>query len=111
MARPVSTLIPLELDRVTWARLEKQTSVIAMGRIPWKDPNESAAEGRNFRDDGARALRAAFSSHDIWPNLSEVERDEWRGYFDRMLEWLHHLESAERPKRRASHGSRSAGAS
>jgi hypothetical protein len=43
------------------------------------------------RDDGARALRAVFSSHDIWPNLSEVERDAWRGYFDRMLGWLHHL--------------------
>jgi hypothetical protein len=41
------------------------------------------------RDDGARALRAVFSSHDNWLNLSEAERDEWRGYFDRMLEWLH----------------------
>jgi hypothetical protein len=20
-----------------------------------------------------------------------AERDEWRGYFDRMLEWLHHF--------------------
>ena len=44
-----------------------------------------------FRDDGARALRAVFSSHDNWLDLSEAERDEWRGYFDRMLEWLHHL--------------------
>jgi hypothetical protein len=44
-----------------------------------------------YRDDGARALRAVFSSQDNWPNLSEAERDEWRGYFDRMLEWLHHL--------------------
>ena len=43
------------------------------------------------RDDGARALRAVFSSHDNWLSLSEAERDEWRGYFDRMLEWLHHL--------------------
>jgi hypothetical protein len=43
------------------------------------------------RDDGARALRAVFSSHDNWANLSEAERDEWRGYFDRMLEWLHHF--------------------
>jgi hypothetical protein len=43
------------------------------------------------RDDGARALRAVFSSRDNWLNLSEAERDEWRGYFDRMLEWLHHL--------------------
>ena len=43
------------------------------------------------RDDGARALRAVFSHHDNWPNLSEAERDEWRGYFDRMLERLHHL--------------------
>jgi hypothetical protein len=32
-----------------------------------------------------------FSSHDIWLDLSEVERDEWRGYFDRMLGWLHHF--------------------
>ena len=43
------------------------------------------------RDDGARALRAVFSSHDNWLNLSEAERDERRGYFDRLLEWLHHL--------------------
>jgi hypothetical protein len=41
------------------------------------------------RDDGARALRAVFSSNDNWRNLHEAERDEWRGYFDRMLEWLH----------------------
>ena len=40
------------------------------------------------RDDGARALRAVFSSYDNWPDLSETERDEWRGYFDRMLERL-----------------------
>lgn len=44
-----------------------------------------------LRDDGARAMRAVFSSHDNWLDLSEAERDEWRGYFDRMLEWLHHL--------------------
>jgi hypothetical protein len=43
------------------------------------------------RDDAARALRAVFSSHDNWSNLSEAERDEWRGYFDRMLERLHRL--------------------
>jgi hypothetical protein len=43
------------------------------------------------RDDGARALRAVFSSHDIWLDLSEVERDEWRAYFDRMLECLQRL--------------------
>jgi hypothetical protein len=43
------------------------------------------------RDDGARALRAVFSSYDNWLDLSEVERDEWRGYFDRMLERLHLL--------------------
>ena len=43
------------------------------------------------RDDGARALRAVFSSHDNWLSLSEAERDEWRGYFDRMLESLHLL--------------------
>ena len=43
------------------------------------------------RDDGARALRAIFSSHDNWPSLSEAERDEWRGYFSRMLACLHHL--------------------
>jgi hypothetical protein len=41
------------------------------------------------RDAGARALRAVFSSNDNWLSLSEAERDEWRGYFDRMLEWLH----------------------
>lgn len=40
------------------------------------------------RDDGARALRAVFSSYDNWLDLSETERDEWRGYFDRMLERL-----------------------
>jgi hypothetical protein len=39
------------------------------------------------RDDAARALRAVFSSLD----LSEGGRDEWRGYFDQMVEWLHHL--------------------
>ena len=43
------------------------------------------------RDAGARALRAVFSSNDNWLSLSEAERDEWRGYFDRMLEWLHHF--------------------
>lgn len=43
------------------------------------------------RDVGARALRAVFSSNDNWLSLSEAERDEWRGYFDRMLEWLHHF--------------------
>jgi hypothetical protein len=43
------------------------------------------------RDDGARALRAVFSSYDNWRNLSEAERDEWRGYFDRMIEFLHLL--------------------
>lgn len=43
------------------------------------------------RDDGARALRAVFSSHDNWLDLSEAERDEWRGYFEQMLEWLHRL--------------------
>jgi hypothetical protein len=31
------------------------------------------------------------SSNDNWLNLSEAERDEWRGYFDRMLEGLHRL--------------------
>ena len=43
------------------------------------------------RDDGARALRAVFSFHDNWLSLSEAERDEWRAYFDRMLERLHEL--------------------
>jgi hypothetical protein len=43
------------------------------------------------RDDGARALRAVFSSHDNWLSLGEAERDEWRAYFNRMLEWLHRL--------------------
>ena len=41
------------------------------------------------RDDGARALRAVFSSDDNWLDLTEAERDEWRGYFDRMVEGLH----------------------
>jgi hypothetical protein len=57
-----------------------------------------ASEGRRWdpqqlqcRDDAARALRAVFSSHDNWSNLSEAERDEWRGYFDRMLERLRRL--------------------
>jgi len=59
--------------------------------MPPTDANGSAATGRNFRDDAARALRAVFSSDDNWSNLSEAERDEWRGYFDRMLEWLHRL--------------------
>ena len=27
--------------------------------------------------------------NDNWLSLSEAERDEWRGYLDRMLEWLH----------------------
>jgi hypothetical protein len=46
---------------------------------------------QQYRDDGGRALRAIFSSHDNWGALSEVDRDEWRGYFDRMLVWMHHL--------------------
>jgi hypothetical protein len=54
----------------------------------------------------ARALRAVFSSHDIWLDLSEVERDEWRGYLDRMLGWLHHFGYRSpgpiRPKRGAN---------
>ena len=41
------------------------------------------------RDDGARALRAVFSSYDNWLDLTEAERDEWRGYFDRMVQGLH----------------------
>jgi hypothetical protein len=53
--------------------------------------SECCSPRRQCRDDGARALRAVFSSHDNWANLSEAERDEWRGYFDRMLEWLHRL--------------------
>jgi hypothetical protein len=59
--------------------------------MPPTEADDSATTGRNFRDDAARALRAVFSSYDHWPNLSEAERDEWRGYFDRMLEWLHCL--------------------
>ena len=60
-----------------------------------KDRCHHGGEGLNCqrlqcRDDGARALRAIFSSHDNWLSLSEAERDEWRGYFDRMLAWLHH---------------------
>jgi hypothetical protein len=49
------------------------------------------SERLQCRDDAARALRAVFSSHDNWLDLSEGGRDEWRGYFDRMVEWLHHL--------------------
>jgi hypothetical protein len=45
-------------------------------------------ERQQCRDDGGRALRAIFSSHDAWRDLSEAERDEWRGYFDRMLRSL-----------------------
>ena len=52
------------------------------------DDVERCRQRRQCRDDGARALRAVFSSHDNWASLSEAERDEWRGYFDRMLEWL-----------------------
>ena len=59
--------------------------------MPPTEANGSATRGRNFRDDAARALRAVFSSTDNWPNLSEAERDEWRSYFDRMLEGLHRL--------------------
>ena len=59
--------------------------------MPPTEANGSATNGRKFRDDAARALRAVFSSDDNWPNLSEAERDEWRSYFDRMLEWLHRL--------------------
>ena len=56
------------------------------------DPAQPSRRQRSqFRDDGARALRAVFSSDDNWPNLSEAERDEWRSYFDRMLELLHRL--------------------
>lgn len=43
---------------------------------------------KGFNANEARALRAVFSSYDNWPDLSETERDEWRGYFDRMLERL-----------------------
>ena len=50
-----------------------------------------ACERLQCRDDGARALRAVFSLCDNWLNLSEAERDEWRGYFDRMLQLLRHL--------------------
>ena len=50
--------------------------------------NVSAIQGRSFRDDAARALRAVFSSYDNWPNLSEAERDEWRCYIDGMLQSL-----------------------
>jgi hypothetical protein len=48
-------------------------------------------ERAQIRDDGARALRAVFSTRDNWSDLSEVERDEWRGYFEGMLERLGHL--------------------
>jgi hypothetical protein len=59
--------------------------------MPRTEASGSTTTRRNFRDDAARALRAIFSSDDNWPNLSEAERDEWRGYFDRMLERLHRL--------------------
>ena len=59
--------------------------------MPPTEANGSGTTGRKFRDDAARALRAVFSSNDNWSDLSEAERDEWRGYFDRMLEWLHRL--------------------
>jgi hypothetical protein len=59
--------------------------------MPRMEASGCTTTRRNFRDDAARALRAIFSSDDNWPNLSEAERDEWRGYFDRMLEQLHRL--------------------
>jgi hypothetical protein len=59
--------------------------------MPPTEANGTATTRRNLRDDGARALRGAFSSNDNWRNLSEAERDEWRGYFDRMLKRLHRL--------------------
>jgi hypothetical protein len=37
---------------------------------------------------GPRALRAVFSSNNNWLSLSEAAGDEWRGYFDRMVDWL-----------------------
>jgi hypothetical protein len=59
--------------------------------MPRTEASGSTTTRRNFRDDAARALRAIFSSDDNWPDLSEAERDEWRGYFDRMLEQLRRL--------------------
>jgi hypothetical protein len=57
-------------------------------------------QSSQFRDDGARALRTVFSSRDNWPNMSEAERDEWRGYFNGMLEQLRDLGySADRSPR------------
>ena len=53
-----------------------------------KDPHRQRSQ---YRDDGARALRAVFSSNDNWLNLPETQREEWRGYFDRMLERLRRL--------------------
>ena len=50
--------------------------------------DDADRERLRCRDDGARALRAVFSSYNNWLDLSETERDEWRGYFDRMLERL-----------------------
>jgi hypothetical protein len=43
------------------------------------EANDSVPASRDFGDDAARALRAVFSSHDNWLNLSEAQRDEWRG--------------------------------
>jgi hypothetical protein len=52
----------------------------------------------------ARALRAVFSSHDIWLDLSEVARDEWRGNLDRTLGWLHPCGSRSPGPIRPKHG-------
>jgi hypothetical protein len=72
--------IPISRDRE-----RRSHDHAASDRVRW-DPQRLQC-----RDDAARALRAVFSSHDNWSNLSEAERDEWRGYFDRMLERLHRL--------------------
>lgn len=72
----------LKSARTPNARSSDPSRRATSGGGPW--PHER----QHCRDDGARALRAVFSSHDNWLNLSEAERDEWRGYFDRMLGWL-----------------------
>lgn len=59
--------------------------------------NERTIKGRKFGTTGRRALPAAFPSGDTWPNLSKAERDEWRGYFDGMLEGMHLLKPERAP--------------
>lgn len=70
----------------TKARAPRPRSTCSRGAITAGDRRRLKGQSR---DVGARALRAVFSSNDNWLSLTEAERDEWRGYFERMLEWLH----------------------